>query len=82
MGHKTLLVFFNATCSVIISYCHFDVAFLILISGSTCNRDVSVDVDINDKVADIDNLINQQFSATISSDIYKYLRASEVNISF
>lgn len=47
--------------------------------GSTCNRDVSVDVDINDKVADIDNLINRQFCATISSDIYKYLRASEAN---
>ncbi|GMN45544.1 hypothetical protein TIFTF001_014733 [Ficus carica] len=46
-------------------------------TGSTCNRDVSIDVDINDKVAEIDNLINQQFSATISSDIYKYLRASE-----
>ncbi|EXB60121.1 hypothetical protein L484_013386 [Morus notabilis] len=47
--------------------------------GSTCNRDVFFDVETTDKVAFIDNLINPQFFATIASDVYKYLRASEAN---
>lgn len=47
-----------------------------------CNADGFVGIEMIDKVVDIDNLIEPELCATITADIYKYLRASEVSHFF
>ena len=48
-------------------------------AGNICNRDVLVEMEIDDKIVDVDdNCMDPQFCATIACDIYKHLRASEV----
>ncbi|KAF4352961.1 hypothetical protein F8388_008382 [Cannabis sativa] len=50
-------------------------------TDNICNRDVSVEMEIDDdQIVDVDsNFMDPQLCATIACDIYKHLRASEVN---
>ncbi|PON50366.1 Cyclin [Trema orientale] len=48
-------------------------------TGNICNRDVLVEMEIDDNIVDVDNkYMDPQFCTTIACDIYKHLRASEV----
>uniref|UniRef100_A0A5B7AJ50 Putative cyclin-A1-1-like n=1 Tax=Davidia involucrata TaxID=16924 RepID=A0A5B7AJ50_DAVIN len=48
------------------------------ITGNFCKRDILLEIDMVDKVVNIDNKVMEpQFCATIACDIYKHLRASE-----
>lgn len=59
-----------------LNYNNFSINFLAV---NICNRDVLVEMEIDDKVVDVDNnYMDPQFCATIACDIYKHLRASEV----
>lgn len=62
-----------------ISFCNSDVSFPIMVPGTMCERLEFVKVEIDDKAVDIDKTIGPQLCATIISDIYNYLRASEVS---
>lgn len=49
------------------------------LAGNVCSRDVLVEMEIDDKVVDVDNnFMDPQLCATIACDIYQHLRASEV----
>ncbi|OIT03255.1 PREDICTED: cyclin-A1-4-like [Nicotiana attenuata] len=48
-------------------------------AADICKRDVLVDMELGDKIANIDNnLVDPQLCATMACDIYKHLRATEV----
>ncbi|KAG8389767.1 hypothetical protein BUALT_Bualt01G0012800 [Buddleja alternifolia] len=50
------------------------------IAGNICKRDILASTKSDEKIVDVDdNLIDPQLCATIACDIYKHLRASEVN---
>ncbi|XP_028757569.1 cyclin-A1-1-like isoform X2 [Neltuma alba] len=47
-------------------------------TGNICNRDILVELEREDKIANIDNkYMDPQLCATFACDIYKHLRASE-----
>ena len=57
--------------------------YIILILGDVCKRGMLLEQETFDEVVDIDNnFLDPKFCATIACDIYKHLRASEVNILF
>nr|XP_016472550.1 PREDICTED: cyclin-A1-4-like isoform X1 [Nicotiana tabacum] len=48
-------------------------------AADICKRDVLVDIESGDKIANIDNnFVDPQLCATMACDIYKHLRATEV----
>ncbi|GMH22316.1 hypothetical protein Nepgr_024159 [Nepenthes gracilis] len=48
-------------------------------AGNVCKRDILVEIDMVDKVANVDNnFLDPQFCATFACDIYKHLRESEL----
>ncbi|KAG8389765.1 hypothetical protein BUALT_Bualt01G0012600 [Buddleja alternifolia] len=50
------------------------------ISGNICKRDILASVKSDENIVDVDeNLDDPQLCATIACDIYKHLRASEIN---
>ncbi|GMH00940.1 hypothetical protein Nepgr_002779 [Nepenthes gracilis] len=49
------------------------------IAGNVCKREILGEIEMVDEVANVDdNVMDPQFCATISCDIYNHLRASEI----
>lgn len=54
-----------------------------LFAGNVCSRDILVELEKGEKIIDIDDdHVDPQLCASFACDIYKHLRASEVNLHF
>ena len=54
-----------------------------MFAGNICSRDILVELEKEDKIVNVDNnYMDPQLCATFACDIYKHLRASEVDHNF